>query len=68
MEDDYGSNVYAKLEKNCLLYGVSALECSLWRDFGIRDSLRIRMGGILFVLLREVSTLEDVRFREVPLD
>ena len=43
MEDDYGSNVYAKLEKNCLLYGVSALECSLWRDFGIRDSLRIRM-------------------------
>ena len=28
--------------KKCLLYGVSALECLLWRGFVIRDSLGIR--------------------------
>ena len=41
MEDDYGSNVHAGLEKSNPLYGVSALECQLWRGFVIRDSLGI---------------------------
>ena len=58
MEDDYGSNVHAGLEKSvrfmeCPLYGVSALECPLWRSFVIRDSLGIRPGqNFLFVLER----------------
>ena len=45
MEDDYGSNVHAGLEKS-----VRFMECPPF-----------------FVRLREVSALEDVRFREVPL-
>ena len=44
MEDDYGSNVHAGLEKKCPLYVVSALECPLWKGFVIRDSLGIRPG------------------------
>ena len=44
MEDDYGSNVHAGLEKKCPLYGVLALECPLWRGFVITDSLGIRPG------------------------
>ena len=44
MEDDYGSNVHAGLEKECPLYGVSVLECLLWRGFVIWDSLGIRPG------------------------
>ena len=39
MEDDYGSNVHAGLEKS-----VRFMECPLWRDFVIRDSLGIRPG------------------------
>ena len=39
MENDYGSNVHAGLEKK-----VSALDCPLWRGFVIRDSLGIRRG------------------------
>ena len=47
MEDDYGSNVHAGLEKSvrfmeCPLYGVSPLVCPLWRGFIIRDYLGIR--------------------------
>ena len=53
MEDDYGSNIHAGLEKKCPLYGVSALECPLWRGFVIRDSLGIRPGqNFLSVLER----------------
>ena len=44
-----------------LRFRVSALERF------IRDSLGIRLGQIFFFRLREVSALEDVRFREVPL-
>ena len=48
MEDDYGSNLHAGLEKSvrleCLLYGVSTLECPLWRGFVVRDCLGIRPG------------------------
>ena len=62
MEDDYGSNVHAGLEKS-----VRFMECPLWRGFVIRDSLGIRPGQKFFVRLREVSGLEDVHFREVPL-
>ena len=60
MEDDYGSNVHAGLEKS-----VRFMDCPLWRSFVIRDSLGIRPGQI-FVRLREVFVLEDVRFRKVP--
>ena len=50
---DYGSNNHAGLEKKCLLYGVSALECPLWRGFIIRDSLGIHPGqNFLSVLER----------------
>ena len=48
MEDDYGSNVHAGLEKN-----VRFMECLLWRGFVIRDSLGIRLGqNFLSVLER----------------
>ena len=56
MEDDYGSNVYAGLEK------VSALERFCYKGF-----LKNSSGTKIFVRLKEVSALEDVRFREVPL-
>ena len=39
MEDDYGSNVHAGLKKSLCF-----MECPLWRDFVIRDSLGIRPG------------------------
>ena len=39
MEDDYGSNVHAGLEKI-----VRFMECPLWRSFVIRDSLEICPG------------------------
>ena len=39
MEDDYGSNVHAGLEKI-----VRFIECPLWRSFVIRDSLGICPG------------------------
>ena len=62
MEEDYGSNVHVGLEKS-----VRLMECPLWRGFVIRDSFGIRPGqNFFFVRLREVSALEDVRFREVP--
>ena len=67
MEDDYGSNVHAGLEKSACFYGVSALEFLVWRAFVIRDSLGIRLGQNFFVRLRELSALEAVCFREVPL-
>ena len=53
--------------KKCPLYGVSALECPLWRAFVMRDSLGIFPGPSFFFLLREVSTLDDVCFKEVPM-
>ena len=56
MEDDHGSNVHAGLEK------VSALERFCYKGF-----LRNSSGTKIFVLLREVSALEDIRLREVPL-
>ena len=37
MEDDYGSNVHAGIEKN-----VRFMKCPLWKGFVIRDSLGIR--------------------------
>ena len=39
MEDNYGSNVHARLEKS-----VRLMECSLWRGFVVRNSLGIRPG------------------------
>ena len=67
MEDDYDSNVHAGLEKSvrfmqCPLYAVSALERFYYKGF-----LRNSSGRTFFVHLREVSALEDVHFREVPL-
>ena len=56
MEGDYGSNVHAGLEK------VSALERFCYKRF-----LRNSSGTKFFVSLRQVSALEDIRFREVPL-
>ena len=44
MEDDYGSNVHAGLEKKCPLYGVLPLECPLWRGFVITRFLRNSSG------------------------
>ena len=61
MENDYVSNVHADLKK-VSAYGVSALERFCYKGF-----LRNSSGTNFFVRLREVSTLEDVRFREVPL-
>ena len=53
MQDKYGSNVRAGLEKKCPLYGVSALECPFCRGFVIRDSLGISPGkNFLSVLER----------------
>ena len=48
---------------------LSALErCPLWRGCAMRVSLRIGASGTNDnVRLREVSALEDVRFREVSL-
>ena len=46
---------------------VFALECPLWGGFIVQDSLGIRPGQKFFIRFREVSDLEDVRFREVPL-
>ena len=66
MEDDYGSNVHGALEKVSALwsvrFGVSALEMFCYKRF-----LRNSSGTKFFVRLRQVSALEDVRFREVPL-
>ena len=62
MEADYGWNVHGRLEKN-----VRFMECPLWRGFVIRDFLGIRPGQNVLSVLREVSALDDVRFREVPL-
>ena len=67
MEDDYGSNVHATLERSvrfieCPLYRVSALEWFCYKGF-----LRNLSGTKFFVRLREVPALEDVRLREVPL-
>ena len=61
MEDDYGSNVNAGLEKN-VRFRVSASERFCYKEF-----LRNPSGTNFFVRLREVSTLEDVHFKEVPL-
>ena len=61
MEDDYGSNVHAGLEKS-VRFRVSALEKFCYKGF-----LRNSSGTKFFARLREVSALEDVRFREVPL-
>ena len=47
MEDDYGSNVHAGIDKS-----VPFMECPLWRGFVIRDSLGIRPGQ------NELSVLE----------
>ena len=48
MEEDYGPNVHAGLEK-----GVRFMEYPLWRGFIIRDSLGIRPGqNFLSVLER----------------
>ena len=61
MEDDYGSNVHAGLEKS-VRFRVSALERFCYKGF-----LRNSSGTNFFVRLREMSALEDVCFREVPL-
>ena len=66
MEDDYGSNVHAELEKSVRFlespFRLSALERFCYKGF-----LRNSSGPKFFVCLREVSALEDVRFREAPL-
>ena len=61
MEDDYGSNVHAGLEKS-VRFIVSTLERFCYKGF-----LRNSSGTKFFVRLREGSALEDVRIREVPL-
>ena len=61
MENDYGSNVHAGLEKSAR-FRVSALERFCYKGF-----LRSSSGMKFFVRLREVSALEDVHFKEVPL-
>ena len=61
MEDDYGSNVHAGLERS-VHFRVSALERFCYKGF-----LRNSSGTKFFVRLRELSALEDVRFRKVPL-
>ena len=61
MKDDYGSNVHAGLEKSTH-FRVSALERFYYKRF-VRNSSGLKF----FVRLREVSGLEDVRFREFPL-
>ena len=61
MEDDYGSNVHAGLVKS-VRFRVSSLE-----RFCSKGFLRNSSGTKSFVRLRELSALEDVRFREVPL-
>ena len=61
MEDDYGSNVHVGLEKS-VRFRVSALERFCYKGF-LRNSSRTNF----FVRLGEVSALEDVRLREVPL-
>ena len=43
MDDDYGSNIHAGLEKS-----VCFMECPLWRGFFVRDSLQIRSGQNFF--------------------
>ena len=66
MEDDYGSNVHVGLEKSVRFmeyrFRVSALERFCYKGF-----LRNSPGTKFFVRLGEVSALEDVRLREVPL-
>ena len=65
MEDNYGSNVHARLKKMSALWSVhfrvSALERFCYRGF-----LRNLSGTKFFVRLREVSVLEVVHFMEVP--
>ena len=60
MEDDYGSNVHAGLEKK-VRFRVSALERFCYKGFRRNSS-----GTKCIVRLREVSALEGIRFREVP--
>ena len=50
MEEDYGSNIHAELEKS-----VHFMECPLWRGFTIRDSLGIRPGQIFLSVLERCS-------------
>ena len=57
MEDDYGSNVHVGLEKS-VRFRVSTLERFCYKGF-LSNSSRTNF----FVCLREVSALEDVRFR-----
>ena len=52
MEDDYGSNVHARVEKS-----VRFMECPLWRGFVVRDYLGIHPGQNFLSVLREVSAL-----------
>ena len=62
MNDDHDSNVQAGLEKS-----VRFMEYPLCRGFYCTGFLRNSSGSKVFVCVREVSNLEDVRFREVPL-
>ena len=54
------------LKKVSTLWNVRFRVFALER-FVVRDSFRNSSGTKFFVRLREVSALEDVRFREVPL-
>ena len=72
MEDNVNEWNYSETSLKRTLVGqkvLSALEWSpLWRGCAIRVSLRIGFSGTNdTVPLREVSALEDVRFREVSL-
>ena len=62
----YGGRLWFKCSygtwKKCQLYGVSALERFCYKGF-----LRNLSGTKIFVRLRKLSVIEDIRFREVPL-
>ena len=61
MEDNYGANVHVGFEKS-VRFRVSGLERFCYKGFLGNSS-----GTKFVVRLREVSALDDVRFREVPL-
>ena len=66
MKDDYGSNVHVGVEKVSALRSVH-LRVSALERFYYKGFFRNSSGTKFFVRITEVSILEDVRFREVPL-
>ena len=66
MEDSYGSNVHAGLEKVFALWN-ACFRASALEKFCYVGFLRNYFMTNLCVRLREMSALENVRLREVPL-